>query len=74
MKDELYDQALAIVSEMKTVSISILQRKMSIGYNRSARMIERMEREGLVGPANGMKPRDVLIKPIGQMPGAGAMM
>ena len=59
---------------MKTVSISILQRKMSIGYNRSARMIERMEREGLVGPANGMKPRDVLIKPIGQMPGAGAMM
>ena len=74
VKDELYDQALAIVSEMKTVSISILQRKMSIGYNRSARMIERMEREGLVGPANGMKPRDVLIKPIGQMPGAGAMM
>jgi S-DNA-T family DNA segregation ATPase FtsK/SpoIIIE len=74
VKDELYDQALAIVSEMKTVSISILQRKMSIGYNRSARMIERMEREGLVGPANGMKPRDVLIKPLGQMPGAGAMM
>ncbi|MBL8916189.1 MAG: DNA translocase FtsK 4TM domain-containing protein [Archangium sp.] len=74
LHDELYDQAIAIVSEMRTVSISILQRKMRIGYNRSARMIERMEREGLVGAADGAKPRDVLIKPVGQMPGAGAMM
>lgn len=74
LHDELYDQAIAIVSEMRTVSISILQRKMRIGYNRSARMIERMEREGLVGPADGAKPREVLVKPVGQMPGAGAMM
>jgi DNA segregation ATPase FtsK/SpoIIIE, S-DNA-T family len=59
--DELYDQAVAIVSEMRTVSISILQRKMRIGYNRSARMIERMERDGIVGAADGMKPREVLI-------------
>ncbi|MFZ5444040.1 MAG: DNA translocase FtsK [Myxococcota bacterium] len=73
LHDELYDQAVAIVSEMRTVSISILQRKMRIGYNRSARMIERMEREGLVGAADGAKPREVLIKPVGQMPGAAMM-
>lgn len=70
LSDELYDQAVAIVSEMKTVSISMLQRKMRIGYNRSARMIERMEREGIVGPADGAKPREVLIRPVGEMPGA----
>src|SRR5690606_28342288 len=49
LSDELYDQAVAIVSEMKRVSISMLQRKMRIGYNRSARMIERMERADAAG-------------------------
>ncbi|GMU61369.1 MAG: hypothetical protein AMXMBFR34_31320 [Myxococcaceae bacterium] len=73
LSDELYDQAVAVVSEMRQVSISMLQRKMRIGYNRSARMIERMEREGIVGPADGAKPREVLIRPVGEMPGAGAM-
>ncbi len=73
LSDELYDQALAIVSEMKNVSISMLQRKMRIGYNRAARMIERMERDGVVGQADGAKPREVLIRAIGQMPGASAM-
>ncbi|AKU93313.1 DNA translocase FtsK [Vulgatibacter incomptus] len=68
LSDELYDQAIAIVSEMKSVSISMLQRKMRIGYNRSARMIEKMEREGIVGPADGAKPREVLIRGIGDMP------
>jgi S-DNA-T family DNA segregation ATPase FtsK/SpoIIIE len=73
LADELYDQAIAVVSEMRQVSISMLQRKMRIGYNRSARMIERMEREGLVGPADGAKPREVLIRGVGEMPGASAM-
>jgi DNA segregation ATPase FtsK/SpoIIIE, S-DNA-T family len=73
MSDELWDQALAVVSEMRNVSISMLQRKMRIGYNRAARMIERMEREGIVGPADGAKPREVLLRPVGEMPGAGAM-
>ena len=73
LSDELYDQAIAIVSEMRQVSISMLQRKMRIGYNRSARMIERMEREGLVGAADGAKPRDVLVRPVGQMPGTASM-
>ncbi len=73
LSDELYDQALALVSEMKQVSISMLQRKMRIGYNRSARMIERMERDGVVGSADGAKPREVLIRPVGQMPGTAVM-
>ncbi len=73
LSDELWDQALATVSEMRQVSISMLQRKMRIGYNRAARMIERMEREGVVGPADGAKPREVLLRPVGEMPGAGAM-
>jgi S-DNA-T family DNA segregation ATPase FtsK/SpoIIIE len=73
LSDELYDQALATVSEMRAVSISMLQRKMRIGYNRAARMIERMERDGVVGPADGAKPREVLIRGVGEMPGAGAM-
>jgi S-DNA-T family DNA segregation ATPase FtsK/SpoIIIE len=70
LSDELYDQALAAVSEMRSVSISMLQRKMRIGYNRAARMIERMEREGIVGAADGAKPREVLIRGVGEMPGA----
>ncbi|HEY8208131.1 MAG TPA: FtsK/SpoIIIE domain-containing protein, partial [Myxococcaceae bacterium] len=73
LSDELYDQALAMVSDMRQVSISMLQRKMRIGYNRAARMIERMERDGVVGAADGAKPREVLIRPLGEMPGAGAM-
>ncbi len=72
LSDELYDQALATVSDMRQVSISMLQRKMRIGYNRAARMIERMERDGVVGPADGAKPREVFLRPLGEMPGAGA--
>lgn len=67
--DVLYDQAIAAVAEMEQISISLLQRKMRIGYNRAARMIERMERDGIVGPADGARPREVLIKPLGEMPG-----
>jgi S-DNA-T family DNA segregation ATPase FtsK/SpoIIIE len=70
--DELYDQAIASLSEMRFISISLLQRKLRVGYNRAARMIERMERDGIVGPADGAKPREVLIRALGEMPGAGA--
>jgi DNA segregation ATPase FtsK/SpoIIIE, S-DNA-T family len=70
--DELYDQAIAAVADMRFISISLLQRKLRVGYNRAARMIERMEREGIVGPADGAKPREVLIRAVGDLPGAGA--
>ncbi len=64
--DPVYDQALELVSRMEEVSVSKLQREMRLGYNKAAKIIERMEREGVVGPANGVKPRQVLIRPIGE--------
>jgi S-DNA-T family DNA segregation ATPase FtsK/SpoIIIE len=67
--DELYDHAIAAVSDMRFISISLLQRKLRVGYNRAARMIERMERDGIVGAADGAKPREVLIRPVGEMSG-----
>jgi S-DNA-T family DNA segregation ATPase FtsK/SpoIIIE len=61
--DEMYDQALNIVLETQQASISMIQRRLRIGYNRAARMVETLEREGVVGPADGAKPRTVLIQP-----------
>jgi S-DNA-T family DNA segregation ATPase FtsK/SpoIIIE len=63
--DELYDQAVTIVSETRQASISMIQRRLRIGYNRAARMIERMEKEGVVGPADGAKAREVLVSNFG---------
>jgi S-DNA-T family DNA segregation ATPase FtsK/SpoIIIE len=63
--DPLYDQAVAIVCETRQASVSFIQRRLQIGYNRSARMVEQMERDGIVGPANGIKPREV-IAPAGE--------
>jgi S-DNA-T family DNA segregation ATPase FtsK/SpoIIIE len=65
--DELYDQAIASLADMRFISISLLQRKLRVGYNRAARMIERMERDGIVGAADGAKPREVLIRALGEM-------
>ncbi len=59
--DEVYDQAVQVVSELGKASVSLLQRRLRIGYNRAARIIEKMEEEGIVGPTDGIKPRDVLI-------------
>ncbi|HVT08283.1 MAG TPA: DNA translocase FtsK 4TM domain-containing protein [Polyangia bacterium] len=61
--DELYDQAVAIVCDTRQASVSYIQRRLQIGYNRAARMVEQMERDGIVGPTNGAKPRDVLAPP-----------
>ena len=60
--DEKYDEAVALVCELGQASISMVQRRFRVGYNRAARMIETMEREGIVGPADGSKPREVLVK------------
>jgi len=62
--DEKYDEAVAFVAETGQASISLIQRRFRIGYNRAARIIEKMEEEGVVGPSDGIKPREVLIKKI----------
>jgi S-DNA-T family DNA segregation ATPase FtsK/SpoIIIE len=62
--DEKYDEALAFVAETGMASISLIQRRFRIGYNRAARIIEKMEGEGVVGPSDGVKAREVLIKKI----------
>jgi len=62
--DEKYDEALAIVAKDRQASISYIQRRLRIGYNRAARIIETMEREGIVGPSDGVKPREVYVSPI----------
>lgn len=60
--DEMYEQARDLVMESRQASISWLQRRLRVGYNRAARMIERMEREGLIAPAGEAgKPREVLV-------------
>ncbi|QXE90125.1 DNA translocase FtsK 4TM domain-containing protein [Geomonas subterranea] len=63
--DERYDDALALVAEAKQASISMIQRRLRIGYNRAARIIEKMEQEGVIGPSDGTsKPREVFINKI----------
>ncbi len=64
--DEKYDEAVELVTDLGQASISLVQRYMKIGYNRAARIIERMESEGIVGPSDGVKPRKVLAR---KMPG-----
>lgn len=61
-QDEKYDEAVALVCEAGQASISMVQRRLRIGYNRAARLIELMEKEGVVGPADGSKPREVLAR------------
>ena len=60
--DEKYDEAVAIVAEAGQASISMVQRRLRIGYNRAARIIEMMEKQGVVGPADGAKPREVIVR------------
>ena len=62
--DEKYDEAVAFVAETEQASISLIQRRFRIGYNRAARIVEKMEKEGVVGPSDGIKAREVLIKKI----------
>ncbi len=59
--DELYDDAVQLVLEMQTASVSMLQRRFRIGYSRAARIVDQMEARGVVGPPEGSKPRQVLL-------------
>lgn len=60
-KDELFDEAVKVILETGQASVSILQRRMRLGYTRAARLIDAMEQEGIIGPFRGPKPREILI-------------
>jgi DNA segregation ATPase FtsK/SpoIIIE, S-DNA-T family len=66
--DERYDDAVELVTKNGQASISMIQRHLRVGYNRAARMIEVMEKEGIVGPSDGAKPREVLARGYEGMP------
>lgn len=66
--DEHYDDAVALVTKHGQASISMIQRHLRIGYNRAARIVEIMEQEGVVGPADGAKPREVLVRNYDDIP------
>lgn len=59
--DDLYDDAVQLIIEMQSASVSMLQRKFRVGYTRAARLIDAMEERGIVGPYEGSKPRKVLV-------------
>jgi len=61
VQDDLYQDAVQLVTDMQTASVSMLQRRFRIGYTRAARLIDAMEERGIVGPYEGSKPREVLI-------------
>jgi len=58
--DDLYDEAVQLVTDMQTASVSLLQRRFRVGYSRAARIVDQMEMRGVVGPSEGSKPRQVL--------------
>jgi len=60
-KDDIYDEAVRIIMESNQASVSILQRRLRLGYTRAARIIDSMEQEGLVGPFEGSRPRRILV-------------
>ncbi len=66
--DEKYDDAVAVVTQSGQASISYVQRKLRIGYNRAARLIEIMEHEGIIGPQIGSRPREILVKTYDDIP------
>ncbi len=59
--DPLYDRAVEIVAEAQKVSTSMLQRRLNVGYNRAAKIVECMEDQGVIGPSRGTTPREVFV-------------
>jgi len=61
--DPAYDQAVRLAVQMGQISVSHIQRRLKLGYARAARLVDMMEQNGIVGPADGSKPREVLVEP-----------
>lgn len=69
--DDMWEDAVRVVIEGRKASTSLLQRRLRVGYARAARLIETMEEQGIVGPADGARPRDVLVKSMDEVFGGG---
>ena len=65
--DDMYKDALRVVIESRKASTSLLQRRLRVGYARAARIIEEMEEQGVIGPADGARPREVLISSLDEL-------
>ena len=65
--DDMFQDAVRVVIEGRKASTSLLQRRLRIGYARAARIIEEMEEQGIVGPADGSRPREVLISSLDEL-------
>jgi S-DNA-T family DNA segregation ATPase FtsK/SpoIIIE len=70
--DDMWEDAVRVVIEGRKASTSLLQRRLRVGYARAARLIETMEEQGIVGPADGAKPRDVLVSSMSDVFGGGS--
>jgi S-DNA-T family DNA segregation ATPase FtsK/SpoIIIE len=68
--DDLYNEAVNTVIRSKSASASMLQRRLRVGYARAARLIDLMEERGVVGPADGARPRDVLVSSVDELGGS----
>jgi S-DNA-T family DNA segregation ATPase FtsK/SpoIIIE len=60
-KDRMFDDAARLIVRHQQGSTSLIQRRLKLGYNRAGRIMDQLERSGIVGPTNGSKPRDVLV-------------
>jgi S-DNA-T family DNA segregation ATPase FtsK/SpoIIIE len=70
-QDELFEEAVKVITQYDRASASLLQRRLRIGYARAARLIDELESAGVVGSAEGSKPRDVLVKDPARILGGG---
>ena len=70
-RDELFDEAVQIVLDAQQASTSFLQRRMKVGYSRAARLMDELENAGVVGPAEGAKPRQILLEDVEEVTGEG---
>jgi len=61
-RDELFEQTVRMITQHDRASASLIQRRLQVGFNRAARLLEQLEEAGVVGPADGSKPRDVLVR------------